>query len=376
VINSETTSPENNERTGGPPVSKIRWTRLIVKVLGLILLALTLLCIMGWSSLAIYFSGLHGESPRGIVTLIFVVVVVACLLFIRPRRYGVLACFGLFVIVLIWFFSLRPSNDREWAPDNAAIPSAEINGDRLIIHNVRNFDYRSETDFTPRWEDRTYDLSKLRTVDCMFVTWGSPAIAHVMVSFGFEGDQYLAVSIEARKQKDESYSAIQGFFRQFELIYIFSDERDVVRVRTNYRIPHEQVQLYRTSLSPKQARELLNSYLGQANALNQEPQFYNALTTNCATSVLNDARAGKLPVQMSWRVLLSGYAPQQMYWNHRIDTSLPFEELVARSHINAAAMKADQDPEFSKKIRIGLPMPVQVDGPAEPNNIAATSRQP
>ena len=224
---AEADRSKNDEQAGDSSVPKHRWPLLIAKVLGLMLLALILICTTAWSGLAVYFSGLHGKSPRGLLTCIFLVATVASLLFIRPRRYGVLACFGLFAIVLIWLLSLKPSNDREWAVDNAAIPSIQINGNQLTIHNVRNFDYRTETDFTPRWEDRTYDLSKLRTVDSMFVTWGSPAIAHVMVSFGFEGDQYLAVSIEARRQKDESHFAIQGFFRQFELIYIFSDERDV-----------------------------------------------------------------------------------------------------------------------------------------------------
>ena len=352
---AEDTSSESNEQTDGLPVPKHCWTRRIVKALGLILLALVLLGTMGWSVLAIYFSGTAGRSPRAIMAWVFAVVVVASLLFIRPRRYGVLACFGLFVVVVLWFFSLKPSNDRDWAPDVAAIPSAEISGDRITVHNIRNFDYRTETDFTPRWEDRTYDLSKLRSVDFMLVYWGSPAIAHAMVSFGFEPDQYLAVSIEARREKSQTYSAIQGFFRQFGLVYIFADERDVVRLRTNYR--HEDVYLYRSAMPPFQAKELLLSYVEQANSLARDPEFYNALTSNCATNVLENAKAGHLPTQMSWRILLSGYAAQQLYNNHRIDTSMPFDQLVAKSHVNAAANKADQDPEFSRLIRVGLPIP-------------------
>jgi hypothetical protein len=352
---AQTPSGEGSEDTGSAGPAKHRLLVRFVKVLGLLLLGLTLIGILGWSVLAVYFSGTAGRSPRGIFALIFAVAFIASLVFIRPRKYGVCACFGLFAIVLLWFFSIKPSNDREWAPDNAAIPTSEIKGDQLTIHNIRNFDYRSQTDFTPRWEDRTYDLSKLRTADIMQVFWGSKAIAHAMVSFGFEGDQYLAVSIEARKQKTQSYSAIQGFFRQFELIYIFSDERDVVRLRTNYR--HEDVYLYRSTLSSNQAKELLLSYLEKANALAREPQFYNALTSNCATNVLQNAKAGNLPTQMSWRILLDGYAAKQLYNNRRIDTSLPFDELIARSYVNAAANKADQDPDFSRKIRIGLPNP-------------------
>ncbi len=360
-MTAETPLPEKDEQDGSPPARKPRWPRRIARALGFIFLALALLGIMGWSVLAIYFSGLHGLSPRGVSASLFAVAALAALLFIRPRRYGVLTCFGLFALVLLWFFSLKPSNDRTWALDVAAIPSAEINGNMLTVHNVRNFDYRSVTDFTPHWEDRTYDLSKLRTLDCMFVYWGSPAIAHAMVSFGFEGDRYLAVSIEARREKSQTYSAIQGFFRQFELIYIFSDERDVVRLRTNYR--HEDVYLFRSTLSPAEVRELLLSYVQQANSLSREAEFYNALTSNCATNVLKNARSGHLAAQMSWRVLLSGYAPRQLYDNHKIDTSLPFDELFSKSHINDAANKGGEDPEFSRIIRIGLPMPMPMPTP-------------
>jgi hypothetical protein len=291
------------------------------------------------------------------MAVLFVRAVAGCLLLIKPRRFGVAAAFALFLIVVAWYFSLKPSNDREWAADVAQIPSAELRGDQLTVHNVRNFDYRSEIDFTPRWETRTYNLSQLRGVDAMLVYWGSPAIAHAMVSFEFEPDNYLAVSIEARRQKSESYSAIQGFFRQFELIYVFSDERDVVRLRTNYR--HEDVYLYHTTMSPLAAKALLLSYIDQANSLAKQAQFYNALTSNCATNVLENARAVSLPTQMSWKVLLSGYAAEQMYANGRIDTRMPYEQLKAASHVNEKANRADQSPEFSRQIREGLPVPAR-----------------
>ncbi|MCE9620577.1 MAG: DUF4105 domain-containing protein [Planctomycetes bacterium] len=312
----------------------------------------------GWAVLAVYYTDLAGGSPRAIPAGVYAAAALACVIFIRPRRYGALACFAMFAMAVLWFFSRTPSNNRDWRPETASLPSAEIVGDRVTIHNVRNFDYKTETDFAPRWETRTYDLSKLRTVDAMLVYWGSPAIAHAMVSFGFDGDQYLAVSIEARMQQSESYSTVQGFFRQFELVYIFSDERDVIRLRTNYR--HEDVYLYRSTFTPEQARELLLGYLEHANQLAREPQFYNAATSNCATNVLENAKSVNLPAHMSWKILFSGYAAEQMYANHRIDTSLPYEELVARSHVNDAANKADQDPNFSLRIREGLPMPTAV----------------
>jgi hypothetical protein len=287
-----------------------------------------------------------------------VVLGTAAVLFARPRRYGLAAVGLLFAIVLGWFFTRTPSNDRNWLPDVARVASAEVEGNRLVVHNVRDFDYRSETDFTPRWTDRTYDLGKLRTVDLILVYWGSKAIAHAMVSFEFDDAQHLAVSVETRKETGESYSTVQGFFRQYELYYVFADERDVIRLRTRYR--NEDVYLYRTTVGPEQARNVLQSYVRAANALNDRPQFYNALTSNCATNVLDHARDGKMPAKMSWEILLSGYAARQAYRNGRLDSSMPFEQLEARSHVNAAALAADADPNFCERIRAGLPNPAKV----------------
>ena len=213
--------------------------------LGVVMLAIT-----GWSILAIYYADLSDRPPRLVLAAVYGAAALAAAVLIRPRRYGVLAVCAMFAGVLGWFFSLQPSNERDWKTPVAKVPSVEIQGDRMTVHNVRNFDYHSETDFTPAWEDRTYDLSKLRGVDFMLVYWGSRAIAHAIVSFAFEGDQYLAVSIETRKERGENYSALLGFFRQYELIYIFADEQDLVRLRTNYR--GEDVYLYHTNFTPAQ----------------------------------------------------------------------------------------------------------------------------
>jgi hypothetical protein len=296
----------------------------------------------------------------------------AVLLFVRPRRYGVAAFLLLFLIVLGWFFSLKPSNERDWAPEVSRLAWMEIDGDRLTVHNVRNFDYRSETDFTPRWEDRVYDLSKLRSFDAMLVYWGSPAIAHAMVSFGFDDHQFLAVSIETRKEKTESYSTLQGFFRQYELIYVFADERDVVRLRTNFR--NEEVYLYRTNVTPSQTRNVLMSYVAGANELKRQAAFYNALTGNCATSVVTRVQVSGVGAEMGWEILLSGYAARQAYANGRLDTRLPFEELHRRSHINASARAAGNGPDFSQKIRAGLPNPAEAASETSANSTHAGSR--
>lgn len=356
---------DSSHATSAPIRRPMRPVRAVLRwlVLGPVwgLLGLVMVGMLLWATLAIRFADTHAPAgPRAITPVAFVLASLAAVLFIRPRcRYGLAAFALLFLLVLGWFFSLKPSNDRDWAPELARVPRARIDGDRVTLLNVRNFDYRTETDFTPRWEERVYDLSKVRTVDLMLVYWGSPDIAHAMVSFGFEDGQYLAVSIETRKERTESYSTIEGFFRQYELIYIFADERDVVRLRTNYR-KDEEVYLYHTTLTPAQARAALESYLHRANALADHPEFYNALTSNCANNVLEHARAGGQPGKFTWNIVLSGRAARQGYDNGGLDRSLPFEELQRRSNVNAAARAADQDLDFSKRIRVGLPIPASV----------------
>jgi hypothetical protein len=219
----------------------------------------------------------------------------------------------------------------------AILPSATFHGDRITLHNIRNFTYRTDTDFTPRYYDKTFDLQRLDAVDLISVYWAGEAIAHLMVSFGFAEQDYVALSIETRKERTEEYSSIKGFFKQYELIYVVADERDVIRLRTTYRQPHEDVYLYRTRISPAQARRLFLDYVREVNRLVAQPAFYNTLTTNCTTDVLVHARASGGTARYNWKILLSGYAPAYAYDIGRLDTSLAFAELKQRSHINARA---------------------------------------
>ena len=170
---------------------------------------------------------------------------------------------------------MQPSNNRDWQPDVAVLPYADITGNQVTIHNIRNCDYRTETDFDVHHYDRTFDLDALRTVDLYLVTWGSPHIAHTMVSFGFTNGDYVCFSIETRKEKGEDYSAVKGLFRQFELTYIVADERDLVRLRTNYR-QGEEACLYRLQVTPEQGRKLFLDYLRRANELHEHAEWYNA----------------------------------------------------------------------------------------------------
>lgn len=258
-----------------------------------------------------------------------------------------------FVVVLAWWYSLQPSNSRDWQPDLAVLPYADINGNQVVIHNIRNCDYRTETDFDVHHYDRTFDLAALRTVDLYLVTWGSPDIAHTMVSFGFTNGDYVCFSIETRKEKGEDYSAVKGIFRQFELTYIIADERDVVRLRTNYR-KGEEVCLYRLQVTPEQGRKLFLDYLRRANELHDHPAWYNALTDNCTIAIRTQRDAADR-APWDWRMLLNGHLDELLYERGTIVTNLPFAELKKLSNINQRAQAAGQAADFSRQIRRGLP---------------------
>ncbi len=234
----------------------------------------------------------------------------------------------------------------------AVLPWAEISGDQVTVHNIRNFDYRSETDYTPAYYDRRFDLSQLEAVDVVAVYWMGPAVAHIFLSFAFAGDDYLSVSIEARKERGEGYSTVKGFFRQYELAYVVADERDVIRLRTNYRRdPPEDVYVYRVQGSIDNGRRLFLAYMDRINALRERPGFYNSLTTNCTTTIWLNSRVNPGHLPFSWKILLSGYLPDYLYESGRLDGGMPFPELRRRAHINARAHAAGGEADFSRRIR-------------------------
>ncbi|HEY8515565.1 MAG TPA: DUF4105 domain-containing protein [Candidatus Binatia bacterium] len=333
---------------------------------GSVLLAVAALPFTPWAVLALWFR-LPGPAwlAHG-VALAFAAGVLLVLLRVRSlaRRAALVGI--AFAVVLLWWSSLRPSNQRDWAPDVARPPTARVEGDTLIVENVRNFDYRSETDFTERWEERRYDLRKLRGLDLFLSYWGSPAIAHTIVSFDFGDGEHLAISIETRKERDEAYSAIRGFFREYELYYVVADERDVVRLRTNYR--GEQVYLYRLRARPEPVRELLLDYVETMNELARKPRWYNALLENCTTGIRVHTQHVGVAAPWDWRLLVNGHVDEMLYERGAIDTSLPFAELKERSNVVERARAADHDPAFSARIRAGLPTPEPPPFPAPRNN--------
>jgi len=317
------------------------------------LLAPLLLGATLWACAALFIDGPASRPVAAGLAAAFVAAAVALLSRVRPFRLA-LASFGvLFLAVVAWWLSLTPSNDRDWEPSVARLPTATFDGDLVTIENVRDFEYRSENDYTQRWETRTYDLSKLNGVDMFLSYWGSPWIAHTIASWRFDDGQHLAISIETRKERHESYSALLGFFRQFELYYVVADERDLIGLRTNYR--GEDVYLYRLKTPRHLARAVLVDYLKELNALAEKPKWYNAATHNCTTTIRHHAQNVAPANPFDWRILVNGRIDELGYSRGTIDTSLPFPELRRRSSISAKAQSVGITPAFSRVIRLGLP---------------------
>lgn len=308
-----------------------------------------------WGALALFYLGPQSETLRSILAGCFAAfgVVSAGLAFSRRwRMRAVLAYLGLFGAVVIWYGMVRPSNERAWQPEVAVLPSATIDGDLITVRNIRNFDYRTPTDYDIAYYDRTFDLQTLDSADLIASYWMGPAIAHIFVSFGFSGGEQLAVSIETRKEKGEAYSSLKGFFKQYELFYVVADERDVIRLRTNYRDnPPEDVYLFPLDIPRENIRRIFVDYVRRINSLVESPEFYNTLTTNCTSSIWLSSKVNSEHLPYSWKVLLSGHAPEYLYEHGRIKGDVTFEKLMDESRINDAAHAADKAGDFSRRIR-------------------------
>jgi len=304
-----------------------------------------------WSTLAIYF-----DFPivRFRIAALTLYLLVSAAIFYSAKRsaYRFLGCLLCWALLLAWWLTLKPSNTEPWQPDVSREASIGIVNNHAVIHNFRQCDYRAELDYTCRWSARDVDLTQIRGVDLFMDYWGSPWIAHTIVSFDIGDGQHIAFSIETRKRVGQTYSAVRGFFRQYTLISVVSDERDLVRLRTNYRWG-EELYLYHTLATPAFARELFLNYADMTNYLFDHPQWYNAVTHNCTTEIFTFKTMKGQP--HDWRILLNGKADEMEYEQGELAGGLPFSELKRRAYINPAARAADKDPQFSARIREGRP---------------------
>jgi hypothetical protein len=318
-----------------------------------VLVYTAIVLVIAWSIAAVW---IDGPTSRALAAALGALVAAASLIslaLIRPWWRAAAAAVVPFVIVLAWWLSLAPSNTRDWQPDVARLPSARIDGSRVTVRNVRNFAHPSPDAVVERWEQRTYDLDRVVGFDMFLSTWGAPGIAHTISSWEFSDGQHLAISIETRKVKGQEYSALLGFFRQYALYYVVADERDVIGVRAGPR--GEDVRLYRVRGSPAIARAMLLDYLREVNRLDRRPEWYNALTHNCTTTIRHHAQEIGAGNPFDWRILANGRLDELGYERGQINTSLPFAELRRRSDITARAKAAGDRDDFLALIREGLP---------------------
>lgn len=328
---------------------------LLSRILGRLIAGLWFLCrvvLIAWAILAIYYSNLPWTELRFALAVAFAVFAIWALWFSRQRLMSVV--FGvLFLGVVAWWISIPPSHDRLWRPEVAVMPRALIDGDRVRITGVRNFDYRSRNDFTVRWEEREVSLSHLTALDFYVAYFSEGPVGHTFVSFIFDNAPPLSISIETRPEVGEGFAPVASLFKQFELIYVVGNERDLVGVRTNHR--GEPVYLYRLNTSADDARRLLLVYLTRINELADRPEFYHLLTNSCTINIVRYANVAGRAGRFDIRHLFNGLIDSYLYHSGRVDTTLPFDELRRRSLINEAAQAADGAADFSQRIRASLP---------------------
>lgn len=326
-----------------------RLGRLILRLVISLILALAVL----WAAAALWIDGPEPRALAGALAGGLVLIALTAAVLVRPWRRAALAVFLPFAAVLAWWLTLAPSQGRDWQPDVARLPTATLDGSLLTVRNLRNCAYRGEQEFTEHWETRTYDLDNLVGFDMFIAFWGPTLYGHTIASWEFADGSHLAVSIETRKEKGEAYSALLGFFRQYELYYVVADERDLIGLRTNHR--GEQVQLYRIGGGMGKGRDLLLDYVREINALAEQPRWYNALTHNCTTSIWHHTKAVGSGPTLDWRLLANGYLVDLAYERGRVNTDIPLDELKGRSDITALACSAADREDFSAAIREGLP---------------------
>lgn len=320
-----------------------------------VLLSLSILLASIWASLALYYQLPLAMPWRLIGIALWVGIGLFTLVHLWRRSIcqGLLIYLALHAALLVWWNSLTPSHNHQWEEDVAQMTSGRIEGDQVTLFNVRNFDWHSETEYTPRWETRQYDLSKLKSVDMLTSHWGMDAIAHVLVSFGFDNHQFVTFSVEIRKKKGQQFSEIAGFFKDYELSILATDERDAIGVRPNVR--GEDTFLYRIDMPADIRKKLFLSYIEQANQLIEQPRFYNTVTANCTTLVFGMMQhiSGGLPLDA--RLLLTGYLPSYVQELDGLTDGFDLAQLRSAGRITERSKQAGQSSNYSKIIRQGVP---------------------
>ena len=331
-------------------ILRLLWKWLVIPLLGLVIIL-----IAGWSVCAIYFAKSPSKTIRIIAVLVFIISNLAVFINVKKTRFFLIFFTASFCTVLIWWALIPPSNNRNWAEQTAVLPYAVFSNNFVTIHNIRNFDYKSEKDFTTNYYTKTYNLDNLKKLFLVVSYWDkNRAIAHTMLDFQFESGDCVVLSVEVRREKGEEYSAFKGLFKMNEIIYVLADERDVIRLRTNFT--HEDVYLYPLKYPKEKTKKLFINILEKVNSLKNKPEFYNAITENCTLSLIHHFAAvenNKPHFYLAY--LLNGFLDWRLYENGTIDTDLPAKEAKRAYYISDIAKNIKDTSDFSKKIRMQLP---------------------
>ncbi len=313
---------------------------------------LVLALVLAWASLAIYFSPLPWAGLRiGLAVALAAFGIWALWLSHRPRMRWVFA--ALYLAILVGWSFIKPSNDREWRQDVAVTPRATVDGDRVRITGVRDFDYSSRDDFTVRYEEREVSLSHLTGLDFFISYWMPGPVGHTFVSFIFDNAPPLNVSIETRPEVHEGFDPLASLFKKYELIYVVGEERDLVGVRTNFR--NEDVYLYRLRVPAENARKLFQVYLERINQLADHPEFYHLLSNSCTINIVRYANLAGRIGDIDLRHYLNGWVDRYFYDTRLLNTQFPFAELRRRSRVNPSVKAAEPVEEFAQHIRESVP---------------------
>ncbi len=304
-----------------------------------------------WGTLALWYR-LPGPDWLGLVAaaLFAILAIFTLIRFFTPLRWQALAVFAVVLAGIgIWWQTLSPPIEANWSPQVARQLQGEVDGDILTLTNMRDFKWRGPEDYDENWIDRSYDLSTIKSTDLVLSYWGSPMMAHMIVSFGFENGEYLAWSVEVRRLEGGSFSPISDFFKSHTISYIASPETDVIGTRSNIR--KEQVYIYRLDLTPEEARAFIALYVADANRQIDDPQWFNSVFSNCTTDVLKLLNAAGLRLPLDYRLLANGYLPEFAHDEGLLRSDLPLSELKARGHINELAQAHGLEDGFSQAIR-------------------------
>jgi hypothetical protein len=340
-----------------PYIGEGRAGMVIMRWILYVLIVLVAVISGGWAALALWYQAPGGPVVRAVAAVAWVIFVLTVLALIWAKRGGVpIAAYVLaYVILLAWWGTISPSNHREWADDVSRMLAGQVDGNRVTLFNVRNFNWRTDDDYDARWETRSYDLDQLSTADVILSSWGVPGISHALISFGFNDGSHVVFSVEIRRRKGQSFSSIGGFFKQFESTIIAADEHDIIRVRTNVR--NETDHLYRLRMDKAAMRSLFLAYVQEANELGAKPAFYNTVTSNCVTIVYGMAKRIDPGLPYDYRLLLTSYLPSYLYQVGALDTQYPLAVLTQQGDITARARATTVQTMTSRAPYAHLPNP-------------------